>query len=225
MYQRNDQAQEKVSGHFEVPGSAGNVGLIIHAPTLQNNWLDVEIELINETTGVSFPVEKTIEYYSGVDSDGAWSEGSHEGRVIVPAVPPGSYHMAIEATAGPGPAALPYQIVAQRGVPVWSNFWVAVGMVLIFPLLMRWRQYAFELTRWSESDYSPYPQQQDGDCKGGTLRAADTDHGFTRNDNPHLALAFATKPVRVRTASFFPAERATTRTDRYSPVPTLRPET
>jgi len=35
--------------------------------------------------------------------------------------------------------------------------------VLIVPLFARWRQYAFELTRWSESDYSPYPSQRDDD--------------------------------------------------------------
>jgi len=162
VYQRS-LPEAKVSRSFAVTGSTGNVGLAIQVPGLQNNWLDVEMELINETTGVSFPVEKTIEYYSGVDSDGSWSEGSHDARVIVPAVPPGSYHLAVEATAGPGPLTLPYQIVVQRGVPVWSNFWIALGLLLLFPLLMRWRQYAFELTRWSESDYSPYPQQQGSD--------------------------------------------------------------
>jgi hypothetical protein len=161
VYQRTDRTPEKLSGHFDVAGAAGNVAVTIQAPTLQNNWLDVEIELVNDTTGISFPVQKTIEYYSGVDSDGGWSEGSHEGRVIVPAVPAGSYHLAIEATVGPGPSTLPYRIAVQRGVPVWSNFWIALGLVLVVPLLMRWRQYAFELTRWSESDYSPYPQQQD----------------------------------------------------------------
>lgn len=163
VYNRGDTSQEKASSHFDVGGNTGNVGVTIRAPGLQNNWLDVELDLVNDATGASFPAEKTIEYYSGIDSDGAWSEGSQQGLVIIPAVPAGTYHLAIEATAGPGPTALPYHINVQRGVAVWSNLWVALGLVLIVPLLVRWREYAFELTRWSESDYSPYPSQQDDD--------------------------------------------------------------
>jgi len=163
LYDRTDRAPEKTSQHFDVTGTSGNVGITIQAPNLQNNWLDIELELVDDATGASFPAEKTIEYYSGVDSDGAWSEGSQHAEVIIPAVPPGTYHLAIEATAGPGPAAVPYHIDVRRGVPVWSNLWVALGMVLIVPLFARWRQYAFELTRWSESDYSPYPSQRDDD--------------------------------------------------------------
>ena len=50
-----------------------------------------------------------------------------------------------------------------RDAPSWSNFFLALIGLLLFPLLFRWRAWAFERSRWAESDHSASSQSQADD--------------------------------------------------------------
>ncbi|HKI71658.1 MAG TPA: hypothetical protein VKA81_04715, partial [Verrucomicrobiae bacterium] len=126
---------------------------------------ELAIDLVNaDTHQVAATREQGIEFYHGYD-DGYWSEGKPTADVWVPAVPPGRYYLTIEASADPSVSAMPYAVTVVRDVAVWSNFWIALGLVLIYPVYCWMRAYTFERARWLESNFTPaiYAAQSDDD--------------------------------------------------------------
>ncbi len=127
---------------------------------VDNSWVYLGGDLINEDTDQSFPFEVNVEYYHGLDSDGAWSEGSNTGSMVISSVPGGHYHIELE-TSGDKPTVLGVQV--NRGVKTWSNFIWAIILVSIYPLWALYRRYQFEVDRWRDSAYTPYSVEDDDD--------------------------------------------------------------
>ena len=143
-----------VSEPFEIKGGNQALEYEVSAP-VDNNWLDLDFELVNAATHqVVDTREHEIAFYHGYD-DGYWSEGKKEGKVLVPSVPPGKYYLTIEPSADPAISSIPFSIAVVRGVVVWSNFWIALVLILFYPLYCWMRSYTFERARWLESDYAP----------------------------------------------------------------------
>jgi hypothetical protein len=139
-----------VTDVFELPGRASNVMFATHA-NVSNNWIYLNLALINDDTGQAYDFGREISYYFGRDSDGSWSEGSPDDEAILPAVPPGRYYLRIEPENGGG--AVSYSIRVVRDVPRWSFFLLTALALLLFPCILFWRQRAFEVRRWAESDH------------------------------------------------------------------------
>lgn len=98
-YSASDVDRLKVSPQFELKHGTTNLEVLISAP-IQNNWLEVQSDLVNDQNGNTSEFEQGIEFYSGRDSDGYWSEGSQQSSIILSSVPAGTYHLNLEA-AGP----------------------------------------------------------------------------------------------------------------------------
>lgn len=246
---------------FEIPERTGNLEIKVSSP-VDNNWLEVDAQLVNQTTQEKDEALDALEYYHGYDSDGYWSEGSRTHEDILSAVPGGKYRLLLTADAGAftqsplspvadpqrtsdplsiraqnlssnllnlynasssqeertalnradttlshirweytynhlsadrlkdllqqledkialhiltqnqetawetqasqvinenhiqNPNATPtvtYQITVTRNVEIWSNFLVALLLVLIWPLSLTWYKQSFEKRRWAES--------------------------------------------------------------------------
>ncbi len=148
---------EVISSTFEIKSSVGNVGTSLYSP-LSNQWAEVDIELINEDTGDSYPVQTGVEFYSGSDYDGAWSEGSRSSQAIISHVPAGRYHAEISALSD---KPIPYiSLKLQRNVSMWMNFFIALICISLYPVWCIWRRRSFEMSRWENSDYSKYNHEQ-----------------------------------------------------------------
>lgn len=145
-----------VTPPFEIKGTQPQaVEFTLQAP-VQNSWLELGIDVVNTRTHqVAAAFEEGIEFYSGYDG-GYWKEGSQSERRLVPSLPPGEYQLVIDATADPALAEMPFTIRVARDVVVWSNFWIALALVLLYPVYCWMRSHAFERARWMESDFSPY---------------------------------------------------------------------
>jgi hypothetical protein len=145
-----------VTEPFEIRGSSKQaVEFTMHAP-VNNNWIEVGVDLVNaENQKVEASFEQGIEYYSGYD-DGAWSEGNSTEHHLVCSVPPGKYYLAMESTADPAVADMAFDVKVVRDVVVWANFWIALCVILLYPLYRIFRAHSFERSRWMESDFSPY---------------------------------------------------------------------
>ena len=153
-YQAGPSNAPIVTPPFDIAG--GNQALEYDlAASVDNNWLELDLQLINATTHqVADSREQGIEFYHGYD-DGYWSEGKPSAAVVAPGVAPGKYYLAIDASADPRVTAMPFSVAVVRDVVVWSNFWIALAVVLVYPLYCWGRAYTFERTRWLESDYRP----------------------------------------------------------------------
>jgi hypothetical protein len=147
--------EEMTSPLFRLERSSQPVSVRVDAP-VNNNWLAVNLELVNQATGVIRTGGAEVSFYHGSDSDGAWSEGSRSATERFAAVPAGEYFLRLSDEADASLASLPYTVTVESGGVFWSNFLAAFLLVLAYPVWIFWRRVAFERARWSESDYSPY---------------------------------------------------------------------
>jgi len=62
---------------------------------LSNEWIELPLSLINESTGKEYEFPVTLEYWSGYDGGESWSEGRRDFSAVISAVPPGKYHVSV----------------------------------------------------------------------------------------------------------------------------------
>jgi hypothetical protein len=156
-FEFNDTRLSKslITPSFDLPGNSDNLAVDLFAP-VQNDWMEASIDLVNDATGKTIEFEEGVEYYSGSDSDGPWTEGSTRNNLVLSSVPGGRYHMVVEPSGSGKMPLKNFSLTLRRGVTTWSNFFVALVLLSVYPLCVWCRGRAFEIRRWSESDFSPY---------------------------------------------------------------------
>jgi hypothetical protein len=132
---------------------------------VDNNWLYVEGDLINEETGLIQQFELPIEYYYGTEDGEDWSEGDREQTVYLPAMPEGKYTMRLEAQWENWNQNAPPQVSirVEQGVPRLTNLLIVLVLLSVVPLFVGWRQMQFARRRWADSAFSPYNTGGDSD--------------------------------------------------------------
>lgn len=147
--------KEFVSPSFDLPDSYGNVEIKLSS-AVNNHWLSSDIVLVNEETGEEYKSETGVEYYSGYD-DGYWSEGSQTSSEIISSIPGGHYHTEISAETDMGEKILSLDM-RRNGSMMINSILTLIGLSL-YPIWVYFRRRQFEVSRWENSDYSPYPTQ------------------------------------------------------------------
>lgn len=142
-----------VTDTFEVKGHPSNVEISINTD-LQNAWAYFNLALINEATGQGYDFGREVSYYSGRDSDGAWTEGGRKNSVTIPAVEPGRYYLRVEPEMAQDARSMVYTLDIKRSVPSASFFIIALVLLAVPPVLATWRGAKFEIRRWSQSRYA-----------------------------------------------------------------------
>ncbi len=142
---------------FNLEKNSANVLINLQAP-VSNSWFYVSGELVNDTTGTSYPFEMTSEFYFGTDSDGYWSEGSASHDLEISAVPGGQYYLNIDTESGDFKDITPKQftVSVRRDVPSFANFGWFAFFLSIMPVWCWALMRRDEVARWANSDYSPY---------------------------------------------------------------------
>jgi Domain of unknown function (DUF4178) len=126
-----------------------NIELSFHAPLLDNHWVYVAADLVNQATGDVLNLEGNIEYYSGYDDGDSWSEGSHESSVVVGPQPAGTYVIRFEGQTDAPTANVHAQL--RQGVFRFAHLGLAMlvlGVPLMFVGLI---SYVHEKRRWENS--------------------------------------------------------------------------
>ncbi len=163
-----------VTDKFEIPGRTSNVVVKTYAG-VNNRWVYFHMALVNDATDEALDFGSEVSFYSGSDSDGAWSEGSTTNEVTLPRVPKGTYYMLVEMESGtygaadmkppegdkppparatPGPS-FGWSVSVVRDVPTWIFFWIGLFGMLPVPLWYWLRASSLETQRWTESDHPP----------------------------------------------------------------------
>jgi hypothetical protein len=139
------------SHEFILPGSSPAILEVSGRAPVMNNWIDLEVGLINAATGEPQVNNMEISYYTGRDSDGTWSEGSQSSYVYFYGVKPGRYYLTVEPENAPTLPVINYGITARYGVTTAGNLVVALFLALVFPVLVMLRRYFADQARWQES--------------------------------------------------------------------------
>ncbi|WP_223642512.1 DUF4178 domain-containing protein [Corallococcus sp. EGB] len=150
--------------HFSEPFELlrdGNVLAQITVSTpLDNSWVGVQGDLVNQDTQDVASFYEEVSYYHGRDSDGSWSEGGQGGSVYLSTLPKGRYVLrtttsfdpvlANQARAGQPPVA--YKVVLIHDTPNGSWFIIALVLLILIPALSFFSANSFETERWKESN-------------------------------------------------------------------------
>jgi hypothetical protein len=131
------------------------------ASGLNNSWVELNLSLINEQSGEARHGDLELSYYSGVDSDGRWSEDKTKHDLVFRDVPPGTWRLMLEHVADPklanqprpGYAGIPVSLSVRKSGGSWINLGALLLALALWPLFALWRNLAFEIRRWAESDH------------------------------------------------------------------------
>ncbi len=142
---------EIVTRSFEIKQRTHPARVTIQAE-VDNSWLGADVKLVDEGTGKSYPVSACAEYYHGHDDEGQWTEGNQRDTADIPAVPPGKYHLAINPDADANIQSSNYSVTLEHGGVFWSNFFVSLLVIWIWPAMAGIFSGRFEAKRWADSD-------------------------------------------------------------------------
>jgi len=153
VLQPADRVRVFMTDAIDVPKQS-NMMVTSSAP-VDNAWAEAEISLVNDDTKEEIELRQPIEYYHGYDSDGAWSEGSTVQENYFSAVPSGHYHLmyGVDSDVLQKGQPLPFDMVVKRDMPNGGNLFVALLLIIIYPLMLAFRIQSFETKRWENSDF------------------------------------------------------------------------
>jgi hypothetical protein len=153
-----------VTREFEIRDKPRKI-TVRNTASLDNNWIGLDMTLVNKATGAAWPAARELAYYYGRDGGESWSEGSRDDEMVFLNIPPGTYYLAVDPEMAPEkPVPVHDTIEVFTGGAGWSNFIMVMLFLVIFPVFTRLRFAAFEARRWAESDHAPESSDDsDGD--------------------------------------------------------------
>ena len=135
-----------------------------NSTSLDNNWIGLDLLLVNKATGQAWPAARELAYYHGNDGGESWSEGNNSDEVVFLDIPPGTYYLTIDPDIAPEkPVPVRDVIEVSSGGAGWSNFVMVMLFLVFFPVFTRLRFAAFEARRWAESDHAPAASSDSSD--------------------------------------------------------------
>ena len=153
--------EEVQTREFEITGQQRKLA-VRQATSLDNNWIGIDLLLVNKTTGSAWPAARELAYYWGYD-DGQWTEGSRDNEVVFLNIPAGTYYLTLDPDMAPDKyVAVRDRLEVLTPRTGWSNLALVLLFLLIFPVFASMRRAAFETRRWAESDHAPV-SSDDGD--------------------------------------------------------------
>jgi uncharacterized Zn finger protein (UPF0148 family) len=147
-----DGTQVFFSDPFQLEGRR-NIRITGESP-VQNTWVYLEGDLINDETGVvqSFPID--ISYYQGVEDGEAWSEGGQSDSAYTSSMPAGRYVLRLEGQWEKWQEPAVVTVKIEQNVTHGFNLVTALIVLSIPPVLLGIYHISFERRRWSESMFS-----------------------------------------------------------------------
>ena len=144
-----DGTQVFFSEPFELAGRH-NIRITGESP-VQNAWIYLEGDLINEETGTvqSFPID--ISYYSGIEDGSSWTEGDQKDSTDTSSLPAGKYVLRLEGQWEKFQEPATVSIRIEQNVANGFNMLLVLIGLSILPIIMGIYHIRFERRRWAES--------------------------------------------------------------------------
>ncbi len=142
-------AQVMFSNSFEIKSNR-NVRISASAP-VNNSFVELDVDLVNDQSQEVESVSVPIEYYTGTDSDGAWTEGSQTQNATLSSLPGGTYTLRVEGKWQNSAQPMPVTVKVEQNVMRGVNFICALIVLAIVPFVGLIRKLVFESARWKDS--------------------------------------------------------------------------
>jgi len=160
---KSGERAQVVSQPFRLGGALSGPVMVRTTSNVIDTWLNVDMTLTNVDSGRAFEIKRAM----GFTKVGAIVDGSSDDIGEIHSVPPGKYTLAIDARSGAlaeGTArTFKGNVTAYRSRLGWSNFWIFMIAIGIWPFIAWRRERSFEAQRWSESDYADEVSSGDDD--------------------------------------------------------------
>ena len=156
-----DGTQVFFSEPFEL-AARRNIKIIGESP-VDNSWVYLEGDLINDETGLvqSFPID--ISYYSGVEGGEAWTEGERVDSAYTSSMPGGKYVLRLEGQWEKWQQPATIAVKIEQNVTHGFNLLLALIGLSIGPIIMIFYHVGFERRKWSESMFTETGEDDDDD--------------------------------------------------------------
>ncbi|MGH9971139.1 MAG: DUF4178 domain-containing protein [Pyrinomonadaceae bacterium] len=144
-----DGTQVFFSDPFQLQGRR-NIRIFAESP-VDNTWIYMEGDLINDENGLvqSFPIE--ISYYHGVEDGESWTEGDRKDSAYTSAMPAGRYVLRLEGQWEKWQQPANIKVRVEQNVAHGFNLLLALFLVSVVPVAMVIYHISFERRRWKES--------------------------------------------------------------------------
>ena len=138
---------------FQLDSSARNL-VLRHDTDLDNNWLGLNLTLVEKNSGRAWVAMSDVAYWHGSDGGESWSEGDRTRELVFRDLPAGNYYFVIDPEiSAEKPVAVTDRVKVIRDQAAWSNFFFLLVFLAVLPMFSRYRVSAFEAERWKDADY------------------------------------------------------------------------
>lgn len=156
-------AEERVTQEFSIGHKVRKIR-VRNTTSLDNNWLGLNMTLVNKATGAAWPATREVAYYHGREAGESWSEGRRDDEVAFVNIPPGTYYLTLDPDLPPDQLyTVRDRLEVSSATPGWSNFVLLMVFLAAFPIFTRLRHAAFEVRRWAESDHAQVADDAEDD--------------------------------------------------------------
>ena len=138
---------------FQLDGKARNL-VLRHDTDLDNNWLGLDMTLVEKNTGRAWTAQSDVAYWHGSDGGESWSEGDRSKELVFRDLPAGTYYFVIDPEiSAEKPVSVADRVKVIRDQAAWSNFFFLLIFLALFPMFSRYRLQSFEAERWKDADF------------------------------------------------------------------------
>lgn len=153
-YSATQAVQMITTQTFKVTGHRAPLHISAASVLAQDTYLGLKGKLIDNATKRSHEVAFPLTNYST-------ALGGHVQRVTLTGIPAGEYYLALTPDASPALPAAKITFTMEHGGLFWSNFWLGLAGIILWPVWVLLRSGSFEKSRWMESDFNPYTLSDD----------------------------------------------------------------
>lgn len=153
-YQNARAGETLVSEPFKLEGGSAPLHITATGLLLTDTYLGLKGSLVESKSQRSFPVAFPLANYTTAP------DGSRQ-KVTLPGIPSGEYVLRLTPDASATLANATVTFTIERGGLFWSNFWLGLILICVWPLWIMLRSGSFEKRRWYESEFNPYGGSDD----------------------------------------------------------------
>jgi len=146
------RSQQLISQTFNIDGSSKKMIRVDSKSNISNDWIEAQITLVNEESGEERSFVSGLEYYSGYDDGGAWSEGESAHSNYLSSIEPGKYHIEANFFGSSSSKYTNFNITAFVDSPTSWNYFLLVLSLLIICVLIGIVNNGFENKRLGITD-------------------------------------------------------------------------